>query len=429
MTQNQHPDSSNSRRALSSYLVPIAFMALFLIPVLFYGFGSEMARWHQARANLFYQDGRVDEAVGLMVQALQKSPDDQKMKLNLSEMLMQNGQPEKGLELIDEVLTVATDRTPALRTRAECLLYLDRPDDALETVKQISDDLQPEQIQQAARLNELAYFRALAGKELVVAETDIASAINTTARSMLWQDGFYLPLEDQTLVAAAIISRRIERQEDVLELLDRRIGQFEVSLLNTEDLLTRTVYSRLLSNFPFLSQQETEVRNLDSNVQFQKQFLSLLYSVRALLFQDHGRKHDSDRDRYAAQKLGYDAGQLIATIPDDWQLLFLLVQGAELLDTRAMVTGARGFPKRALPDIDIAVLASSLLNSTFSGPIQNTIRDESGTMFEPARTRRVEAVLRKHRADLLLKLQQYQQSENEWQKIEELGFDRNEKLF
>lgn len=428
MIHNQHPDSGNRQRAFSAFLVPAAFVSLFLIPVLLYGVSGEMARWQQAQAILFYQDGRIDEAIGLLERALQKSPDDQKLKLNLADMLMQNGRPEAALRLIDEVLSVATDPTPALRSRAECLLYLDRPSAALESVKNISDHLRTEQLQQPARWNEMAYFRALAGKELVAAEKDIAAAINHTTQAMLWRDGFPLALEDQTLVAMAIISRRLERQQDVLELLDRRIEQFEVGLLDMEDLLVRSVYS-LLSDLPFLSQQESQLRNMDSIVQLQHRFLSFLYSVRALLFQDLDRKHDSDRDRYAAQKLGYNAEQLIAAIPDDWQLLFLLERGAQLLDTRAMVTAARGDSKRALLDLDVAVLASSLLNSTFSSRIQNTIRDESGTMFTPARTRRVEAVLRKHRADLLQKTGQHKQAENDWKKIEELGFDRNGKLF
>ena len=132
----------------------------------------------------------------------------------------------------------------------------------------------------------------------------------------------------------------------------------------------------------------------------------------------------------AIEELGFDEELLVARLPDDWDFLTILHQGAQLLDTRAMVNMAR---RRDLTlannDLNVAVLSYDLIRRSFDGQIQNTIRNENGRAFGAGEVKRNHAVILKHRSDLYRTLGRAAMADRDLEQIAELGFSNPDTLF
>ena len=407
--------------------VLLIFIAIVLIPLWYYGFDSEAAKWKGARAQLLYNRGETKSAIATMEAALTQSPKDHWLKLAMSQFLIDDGQASRALKLLNEVLEYDPDSTAALRLKSNCLMYLGRAEEALETVKDHYNQLRD--YDEANRLNHLAYFRALAGKETETAKKDIDEVIRQ-ASVYAWQETPPMSLEDQTLLAAAYLSRRLGLQDEVLKMLNDRIAFFESSIPRFEALLFDSVYRQISLAFPVPRKFESHAKRNVQIIQAEKSFLANLYAVRALIFQDSGDDQARDADRMSIQKLGFDEEQLIDNLPDDWQFLVLVNQGAQLLDTRAMVNFARRKEMlKAKSDLDIAVLAFGIVCQSFDGQVQNTIRNEDGTVFGIGVAKRHQAVALKHRSDLHRAMGRGGASDQDLEKIQELGFRNPETLF
>jgi len=110
--------------------------------------------------------------------------------------------------------------------------------------------------------------------------------------------------------------------------------------------------------------------------------------------------------------------------------LILLNRGAQLLDTRAVVNLARRQQLGSTQfDLDVAVLGFELITRSFDGPIQNTIRNESGKAFGMAEANRSLAVVLKHRSDLYRSMGRAANSDRDLERIKELGFSKPNSLF
>ena len=415
------------QRPFTKLTVLLIFIAIVLIPLWYYGFDSEAAKWKGAKAQLLYNRGNTKAAISTMDAALAQSPKDHWLKLAMSQFLIDDGQATRALQLLDEVLEYDPGSTAALRLKSNCLMYLGRAEEALETVKDHYNQLRD--YDEANRLNHLAYFRALAGKETGTAKADIDEVIRQ-ASVYSWQETPPMSLEDQTLMAAAYLSRRLGLHDEVLELLNDRIDFFESSIPRYEELLFDSVYRQISLAFPVPPKFESHAKRNVQIIQAEKSFLANLYVVRALIYQDSGNELARDADRIAIQKLGFEEEQLIGSLPDDWQFLVLVNQGAQLLDTRAMVNFARRKELlKAKSDLDIAVLSFELVCQSFDGQVQNTIRNEDGTVFGIGAVKRHQAVVLKHRSDLYRAMGRVSASDRDLEKIQELGFRNPETLF
>lgn len=412
---------------MTRIVVLLIFLGLVLVPLWFYGFDSEAAKWQAARAQLQYNRGETQAAIATMEEALQQSPRDHWLKLTMTQFLLDDGQATRALQLIEEVLDHDPESTTALRLKSNCLMYLGRAEEALEVVKDHYAQLRD--YDEATRLNHLAYFRALAGKEIDTANSDIEDVIRQVS-IYSWPENPPMSLQDQTLLAAAILSRRLGQQQQVLQLLNQRIDFFESSIPMYSRLMFGSVYDRLLTDLPLSSKFENNVKRNVQIIQAEKSFLAYFYAVRALIHQDAGNQKSRDADRLAIQELGFDEGDLIETLPDDWQLLILLSRGSQLLDTRAMVHLARRREMiRAKHDLDVAVLGFDLISRSFDGQIQNTIRNENGRAFGVGEVKRSQAVVLKHRSDLHRTMGRAAASDRDLQRITELGFSNPDTLF
>ena len=167
------------------YLVILVFLALVVIPVGYYGFNSEFARWKAARAELLYDADEIEQSLELMQRSVEQAPHNQDLKLSFAYKLMRHGQAERALELIDEVIDYSTNPRESIEAKAQCLMYLGRAQESLTYIKSASDYLDTSQYQQPIRINTMAYYRALAKKELVQANEDIAKSIRMT-QELTW---------------------------------------------------------------------------------------------------------------------------------------------------------------------------------------------------------------------------------------------------
>ena len=412
------------------YVVIVSFVGLALLPVAYYGANSEFARWKAARAELLYQQGKPEDGLELLNLAVEQAPHDQNLKLNLAEKLMRSGQADRALELIDSVIEYSANPRPAIEAKASCLMYLQRADEALTYIKSAADYLEPNEYQQPLRLNQLAYFRALAKKELNQAQDDISKSIKSTEEQLWWSDK-YLPmsLADQTLVSTVIVSLQIEAEGE-LNALSKRIEELRTEINEMQNELSRGVYALVSDDLELTDETQTKLHFKQFHLLSNRHVLSILLVVRALVYQERGRQLECDLDRAEIIKMGFEPGDLLNAVPDDWILMRNMLYGAQLLDTDAVVKNAAGDKlAEASNSLDIAVNAISVLAATDDSSLQNTIRDESGSQFARQDLPRMEAVIRLHRAELKLRQGRVAEAEDDYRRIEKLGFSRQEPLF
>ena len=422
--------TSSGGPGLSRFIVPTLFIGLVAIPVLYYGLNSEIARWKAAQAQLCYEGGDFEEAIGLFEESVELAPHDNELQLRLAEKLMVHQRASEALERIERVIANSIDPQSAMRLKATCLLYLDRTNEALLTLKSISDYLTPRDFDEPNRLNDLAYFRALAGTELVIAQDNIDQAIEVFEKRIWPFDPTPMPLLDQTLAATAMIARKVGLEDSIFDLLNRRIEIGFESLRQISNKNSKSIYDSMSRRLSMSEDDETTIWYRQHVRNSHQQHLSYLLTLRALMHQDMGMAKKSEQDRLRIELLGHKAEEIVEKIPDDWELMEIMLQGAMFLDTKAMVTHARTAGHQdAVRDMDVAVIAFETLAATNSGDLQNTIRNERGDRLDAMQLKRYEATIRSNRAQMQLSRGQRQKAEIDFQRIEELGFDRNEALY
>lgn len=413
------------------YLVILVFLALVVIPVGYYGFNSEFARWKAARAELLYDADEIEQSLELMQRSVEQAPHNQDLKLSFAYKLMRHGQAERALELIDEVIDYSTNPRESIEAKAQCLMYLGRAQESLTYIKSASDYLDTSQYQQPIRLNTMAYYRALAKKELVQANEDISKSIRMTQELTWWLDSrLPMSLADQTLLATAVVALGVDQSELAVGKLSERIDEMRLQNQQYQELVSREVYFLMSSDTSLDASRQSELKIQQYQMHAKQQFLAVLLVVRSFIHQETGKQRECDLDRLEIDALGFDADELLAGIPDDWQLMSIMTNGGQFLDTDAMVKIATGRKlEEAIAELDTSVLAFTVLSLTGQGSLRNTLRDESGQSFDERDIRHSEAVIRSHRAQAKIQLGLPIEAERDLQRIEELGFQRDEKLF
>ena len=450
-----------------------AWLLVAILVSSFIGCTQESAKWDFARAMNLADEGKLVEAIALMEKALEQSPDDCAIKLSLASLLAENGQGELGIGHCDECLESKPNHEKARQVRSACLQYLGRFDDSLAEYKEcLSGTVSRSPIQQ----NNLAYFRALANKELDKAARDIELAISSI-ESESWGCRYLVPLQVRTAVAAGLISRHIGTQEEVLCPLGSKIDQFQERLNKQAMLIRNRVALEMQIKFPFDERTEKELLFARGNQEVQKNCLGLLYATRALVFEDLGRQSDADKDRKSVEELGFDFDALALELPSDDSCLQEL-RYSFFLDTRGFVAGLRewkgdtpevelfvssnnvpvGGPvpeaalsssssssnasksrelnipissyEEALEDLDYAVLAARYSELALDSPLYNRPDISARQIAIGKRTaKRMTAVLLYHRMNIHLRGGNQQAAAEDQSRIEELGFPPDSSLF
>ncbi len=435
MTNSPFAIAANFRRNLS-----VKFCCVLIIfgSILVSGCGTEYAKWEFARGLMAEESGDFSEAIARMKAATAQAPADIGLKLELARALAEQGDDES-LVLCDEVLAEFPNRKSAIWSKAICQQHLGDFVGALATYKRIlADHVKLDKTE----LNNLAYFRALANRELYLAANDIELAIDKEEANR-WPSGLYLPLRTKAAMANGLVSRYLNRQADALDLLSNQIQDLERDYANFQAIISLTVFAQIQDEFPLAAKTEQDSELLRNNQDLIRGSLVSLLVVRALVFQDLGRQQAANADRLRIRELGYDADRLAENLPGKFACLDLLNNATTYLDTRGYVLGLlpwnRILSKKSEPrdsltrvssyqeslaDLDMAVRAAETIRFAIDGSLYNmpelSVADVKQTYRD---IKRIEAVLRCHRAGVHQRAGRLERAELDRQAIQALGFE------
>lgn len=417
-------------------------VGLLLLAVLLCGCGSESAKWDFAQAKNLYEQGDLKGAIESLESAHQKAPQDNGIKLELAERYAESGQCELGLGLCNEYLKEHPNDMAGYEIRAGCWRYLGKFDEALADYKRSLSD----HVGRGPReLNALAYFRGLADKEINKATLDIQSAIeHIELRNR--GSGARISMRVRALIAAGLVSRHIGRHSEVIEKLDRMILVYTGKTSLTSETLKTRVTSSLRNKDELTKSEEENLKKIRLSLQRQKESLTAMLAIRALVYEDLGEHEKADQDRLAIHELDFDFEQVTNRFPPDLNSIFELNRAAMFLDTRGFVLGRQkwttdqqlaamvGAPaedqllfsnyREALSDLDLAVMAvdfeqlawdSSLVNST-NIPVEQI-------EFYKKLNKKNRAILRHHRKEIHVRGGNLAAADADQKTIDELGFN------
>jgi tetratricopeptide (TPR) repeat protein len=448
--------------------------ALLIVLSSLIGCREESAKWNFAKAMNLAEAGQSEEAMEVMEIAFREAPDNRQIKLAYANMLAENDQGELGITLCDEILELTPEDELAHQVRSTCFQYLGEFDLALENYKR---HLSGKMSRTPIELNNLAYFRALARKELSRANRDINKAIDSEELEY-WGCNYIVPLDVRTAISVGLLSRTLNQREQALVELDRRITTYE-SKLETQISFIQGVVTELMqenppeiqqsisteqvtvepppvetteskASFPFGEKLEKGISNARALKQIDKNSLAVMLATRALINEDLGAFALADRDRKRLQQLGLDFKTLATSLPNAEACLTQLQKASMYLDTRGFVSGRRNWQSTALPsfdqrpgilntpssyenaldDLDCAVLASEFTELALKSSLYNT-PDFSAQQIARRKkmARRMTAVLIYHRMEIHRRAGNKQAAARDKEIIEDLGFEANGSLF
>ncbi len=417
------------------------FIGIVGLPILFRGCPNERDRWTAAQAMVQFDRGETDAAIDRYRDVVQKHADDVPILLPYLQMLLKADRAEEALEIAQRIATESNYRHLGYQLMDQCLIRLGRFDEALEAFRQYEPLLKAQESRvpdalsrflgapdlrleiRATRLNDLAYHRALAGRELEEAKANIESVISELSAQRWYPLEYDVTFVDRVVISIGLIGRQVGRTEEALELMDDHVRSLEKAIERLRHNITTPITEKARDEFPFSADTEKRYKELVFGYALGRRQLGVLLAVRALLYDDLDRDRERDRDRLRAQRLGIDPEEVLQQIPADLDCLRALQQGAAYLDTRAVVLMKLGELRAAWVDSNLAVVAIQILNATYAGGLQNSVSSGAGDYFDQDNTRRSEAALLYHRMLLAQRMQRGDLAEQDRQRIEKLGFE------
>ena len=408
------------------------------------GCESERAKWNLARATHLIEQGKMQEAVELMHTALEQSPDQSRIKLSIARILAENGRGEMGVCLCDQYLQDFPNDLVAVGQRATCRQYIGQFEEALADYKKSISDHVGRSIEE---LNTLAYLRALANTELTKAANDIQKAIekheaNTGSREL------FLTLQIQTVVCAGFVSRHTDQREEVINLLDQKIEQFNELIFLQESRIFGRITDEIQSDFPLSAGKEERTRHGRSVKKTISDCLAAMLGIRALIYEDLGKPELADADRRKIIELGFEFERLMAALPSDQASPQLMQMGLMYLDTRGFVFGRQPWKTnttsaepslignststyyKSIEYLNVAVLAAQINQKALETEFYNTVEIPAHQIEARKRmANRLTAVLLKHRMEVHERGERKELAKQDEQQIESLGLKPDSNLF
>lgn len=427
-----------------SWLTLAILLALIGLPLAAQYLPAERARWTEARAVEAQLQGQWAEAIRLMESAVEASPEDRSLKLRLAEFLQEAGQPNEAVEMCDDLLKltsnphlVASNGGAGYLSRLYvCKVYseLQRGNGqvALEyTLKR--EDLSERPGQSLEGLNSLAYIRGVTGLELDKAEwciTEIQKRFRRLPDAKLSRP---TNLTLQALTAGAMLSRRFQRQGDLLPLINARLRELE----DAQPAMERTLVLAAAREIFFLKEKQLPERELAFDERLRlaslQQDWACLLLLRALLRDDLGEREASLADRRAARELGIDESKWLSELLSDSENLQFAETTSNLLDTEACVRmkAARSNVQRqqALQLLDVAIAVDEIVQLGWESDLPNQIQLSQDLRAWQRSVARGLAVKLRHRREVLVSLGLNEQAVADADRIKQLGFPREEILF
>lgn len=433
------------RERLQVFAVVCFFLALVALPVLALALEGERARWQAAAAvnRLLHGQGAPTDPGDILDQLALLELNDDRMKYGIARVLLDHGHAEEALELAEAVSERPETQYVGNNLMVRSLNHLGRFDDSLTVYQAIAEQLKEfEQAQRNSsgwfndltgsadtvqqvrnqRLNGLAYHRALAGRDLPMAEDNIKQVMDGLSAQSWFPVRARISFKERTLIAMALIGRQVDRGEEALALLDQYLPRLESASEAQGAEMAATVNREMQVEFPLSPAVEKTIRQRAVAYRMGRERLATLLVARALVLDDLGEYARSSEDRYRVAMMGIEPQKVLQEFPDDIECLRTLEQAATYFDTRGVVMMKRGKHASANKDLDLALSAAVMLNQSFAGGIQNSVMNEGGRFFQESRSRELEASILYHRMQLAEEMANDEQAAADRSRIETLGF-------
>lgn len=438
----EHQDSLLTRVSLVS-----GFCAVLLIPLMAYGCGPEWARWDAAQAVMAYEQGDVKGAIDQLTAAVEKSPRDPSLRLSLAEKLIESNHPFQAERVCDEILKRFPDDDRALTLKANSQQAQGNFKKGLETFNQRANSRSWLMGDSYLKLNERAYYRALANVELENAKDDIEAACTKVRESRLGNLDHPVSVLSRSLVASAIIGRRIDMAQAATQRMTPMIDRLRIAIAENNADLNESIIEQASREFPPPVGVSKSNNNLRAAIRMIEKTLALLLTTRALCYQDLGEIDLSNQDRAEVRSLALDADEIIADLPPENVCISELLVSHMLLDTRGFISsllpeGATSkskfiqrqveitqTPVDALMDLNQALFAYEVFARSLDSDVHNFMENLIDPKAAKLRVPRGKAVLLYHRMLLLEKMGNPEAADQDRAKIRRLGFAPGPHLF
>ena len=423
------------------------FCAVLLIPLLAYGCGPEWARWDAAQAVMAYEQGDVEGAIEQLTAAVEKSPRDPSLRLSLAEKLIESSQPFKAERVCDEILERFPDNDHALVGKVNSQQAQGNFKKALDTFNQrakarswlISDSYD--------KLNQRAYFRALANVELANAKDDIDAAIKRIVQSPLGNLDHSVAMLPRSLVVSALIGRRIGMADVAIERMTPTIDRQRIAVHVTNMELNKNIIEQASQEFPPNITTSKSNNDLRGVIRSLEKTLALLLTTRALCYQDLDMIDLSNQDRAEVRSFALDADAIVSVLPAENECLAELLASYALLDTRGYIisllpegevknlsAGQRRIKSSltladALVDLNQAIFAYQVFAQSLGSEVHNHMENQIDHKMAKLAVPKGKAVLLYHRMLLLEKMGNQEAADQDRAKIRQLGFEPGQHLF
>ena len=426
--------SDNKEHFLIRGIVIAAVASIAVLPLTLYGCGPEWARWDATQANMYFQQGKTEEALYQLRDAIRKSPRDPVLKLTLAERMIEIDKPDEALELADEVLKVFPDNKKASDVISLAFCHKGDFKAALNSKLEFGADL-----------NLLAYFRGLANTDLHLAKEDIEDVLHQQNQYISWPGDDELNLDVKATVLAAMVARCCDSSEHAIATISPQIEILRTQIRDAKLQLTKHVYQLTQDAFPVRPNNGLLGRQRKLNI-FERRAAALL-SCRALLHQDLGDLKQCDSDRREVDILGFNSGEIISNLPDERLALAILDSTGAFLDTRGFINSLLPWKddldpirsveqhrfssyENAVRDLNIAILCSEVRRKSLDYSVGNAVElGEDNRQLAGKRRKRSSAVLLYHRQTLYQRAGKDDLALQDEKRIRELGFEPGPSLY
>lgn len=265
---------------------------------------AEVARWYRAAALEQWTHGEKEKARATLEDSLYWQPGSLYVSSILASWEKEEKNYAKALEHIDTCLAAVPNQASLMMDRAELLLLLDRPDEALEISKSINaQSIASGSPPRELALNSLAYLRAVANKELPEALESVDQALSIIA-----------DFETDSASVPAIVSSKVMCQ-DTRGFILYRMGKWEEAKAELDAAITALEgdsYSRsLLQNSDTASKSSKEESQSAPRMKAPKtpemahlkKGLAVIYYHRALILKELHQDEKAEADLAIVKRL------------------------------------------------------------------------------------------------------------------------------
>ena len=270
---------------------------------------AEFAHWHEAAALEDYLEGDLSAAIEHINEAIELNPDDASLRRRRADYLEQlaaTRAPDEAADRIEdfeaslkdwnEAMRLAGENVADLRNRSNVLMKLGRYDAGIKDAQQIAALSAQHSRAHASGLNGLAYFRAVANRDLDKADEEIRHALRKLRSSNY--DG-----RDAALV-------------DTLGYIQYRRGDYKTALLTMNEAVAKieAVYlatfgpngyaKHLLGEFNAVDERELKIRKKEF-----AQSVAVIRYHRALVLKKLLQSQQASEDLQRVEELGFRPGK------------------------------------------------------------------------------------------------------------------------